>query len=187
MIFTRRFYQTMIAVVITVALLQACVSCSVSKFKQVEQSTKDSAAISTYDSSVKNIKWDTSESVRKIERLDNTEDTYIRTTVDTPIVIHVKDSIIIERVKIVREAGKKVIQTVYVDSFSSERRKLIEENKALKKQQAAKVLTKEEVKVKEKETKWPVGSLIVIGICLLLVVAALLYRRTPQYKRLVGD
>lgn len=170
MIFTHRFYQTMIAVVITVALLQACVSCSVSKFKQTERAAKDSAAISTYDSSVKNIKWDTLESVRKIERLDNTEDTYTRTTVDTPIIIHVKDSIIIERVKIVREAGKKVVQTVYVDSFASERRKLIEENTALKKQQAAKVVTKEEVTVKEKETKPNFAPFILfsLSLCLLL-------------------
>lgn len=155
-----------VTIIITVLLLQACVGCTVSKHKSVQRTTKDSVSVDSVISIGAKTMYDTTTGIGKKEVKQSSEETYTKTTIDSPVVVHVRDTAYIDRVITVKEQGKKVIQIEYRDTFANERRKYMEEITALKRHNSEAVKTTTEVKTKEKETNWPWWIFVMCGLSL---------------------
>jgi hypothetical protein len=136
-------------------LLATMVSCTTTKAKHFERTTKDSTATATVDSTASRVTKDTATHNGKTSITESSDETYTVTTTDSPVVVYVLDTFYRDRVITKVEKGRVVTNTVYIDSFAKERRRLIEENAALKKRTNVAVVSNTTVKEKAKETKWP--------------------------------
>lgn len=113
-------------VFITVALLQACVGCTTTKAKQ--------SRITTVDSTYRAIRIDSSTVLHKYEGSANSNDKYERVTTITPTIIHDSNVIRVYPTTVIREVGEKVTEIRYVDSSAEQRKVLLDEVAALKKE-----------------------------------------------------
>lgn len=99
---TRRAKQTAIAIIVTVLLLQACVSCTVAKNKQTRTTVTDSLSKTTIRDSVIYHHRET-EQGRDASQ-------YERVTTITPTVIRDSNVIRVYPTTVIRETGERVIE-----------------------------------------------------------------------------
>lgn len=137
-----------VTVVITVLLLQACVSCTTTKAKQSRNINVDS----TYRA----VRIDSSTVLHKYEGSANTNDKYERITTITPTIIKDSNIIRVYPTTVIREVGEKVTEIRYVDSSSDQRRVMEQEIAELKKQVSE--------KTKEKSVGMPTWFFIMLGL-----------------------
>jgi len=159
--------------------LAALTSCTTAKIKSTQRTTRDSVSTAVIDSVSSKITKDTTTHTGKTNVTTSSDETYTKVTVDSPVVIYVRDTAYRDRVVTVTEKGRKIINTVYVDSFAKERRRLIEENAALKKRNDVAVASTSVVKEKEKKTGWPWYSYVIVAFALF----GLVYPVYERYKK----
>lgn len=159
---TRRAKQTAIAIIVTVLLLQACVSCTVAKNKQTRTTVTDSLSKTTIRDSI----------IYHHREAEQGRDAsqYERVTTITPTVIRDSNVIRVYPTTVIRETGERVIE-YRRDSGDS----LMVVRLQAKVDSLSKV---EKVAVKVKETKWP-WWVWVGGSIGLLLVGVWLYRKKP--------